>query len=77
MNARVEALIEQVRHLNRDECLVVLDVLQELVSPPDAAWEAAWAAESEDRLAAYERGDIEAEEFDVAMERLRREFLVK
>ncbi len=68
MNARVQALIEQARHLNRDECLIVLDILQKLVSPPDAAWEAAWTAESKDRLAAYERGDIEAEEFDVAME---------
>jgi hypothetical protein len=77
MNARVAALIEQVRHLNRDECIVVLEVLQEMVTPPDATWQATWAAESEDRLAAYARGDIEAEEFDVAMEQLRQEFLVK
>ncbi len=45
--------------------------------PPDASWEAAWAAEAEDRIAAYERGEIEAEDFDVTMERLRLEFLAK
>ncbi len=77
MNARVEALIEQARELSREERVAVLDALQELVTPPDAAWEAAWAKECEDRLAAFERGEIEAEEFDVVMERMREEFLAK
>lgn len=77
MNARVEALIEQARHLSRDECIAALDALQELVAPPDEAWETAWADEGESRLAAFERGEIEAEDFDVAMERLRQEFLAR
>ena len=77
MNARVEAFIEQARCLNREERITALDALQELVAPPDAAWEAAWAAEAENRIAAYERGEIDAEDFDVTMERLRREFLVE
>lgn len=75
MNARVEAFIEQARSLSREERVAALDALQELVAPPDASWEAAWATEADDRLAAYERGEIRAEDFDVVMERLRQEFL--
>jgi len=77
MNARVEALIEQARVLTLEERVAALDALQELVAPPDAAWQAAWAAEAEDRLAAFERGEIEAEDFDVVMERLRQTYLVR
>jgi hypothetical protein len=77
MNARVEAFIEQARILTQDERIAALDALQELVAPPDASWEAAWAVESEDRLAAYERGESAADDFDVVMERLRQEFLGK
>jgi len=34
-----------------------------------------WASEAADRVAAYERKEIEAEDFDLVMERLRKEFL--
>jgi hypothetical protein len=57
MNARVEAFIEQARCLDREERIAALDALQELVTPPGAAWEAAWAVEAEDRIAVYERGE--------------------
>jgi hypothetical protein len=77
MNARVEALIEQAKCLNPEERIAALDALQELVAPPDSAWEIAWRGEAEERVAAYERGEIESEDFDVAMERLRLEFLAK
>lgn len=77
MNARVEALIEQARVMTSEERVAVLDALQELVAPPDQAWEDAWARESEERLDAYLRGEIEAEDFDVVMERMRQEFLIK
>lgn len=77
MNARVEALIEQARGMTSEERVAALDALQELVAPPDQAWGEAWARESEDRLDAYSRGEIEGEDFDVVMERMRQEFLVK
>ena len=77
MNARVEALIEQARGMTSEERVAALDALQELVAPPDQAWGEAWARESEERLDAYLRGDIEGEDFDVVMERMRQEFLVK
>ncbi|MCF8199719.1 MAG: addiction module protein [Sulfuritalea sp.] len=77
MNARVEALIEQARGMTAEERVAALDALQELVVPPDEAWAEAWARESEDRLDAYQRGEIEAEDFDVVMERMRKDYLVK
>ncbi len=77
MNARVQALIEQARIMTAEERLAALDALQELVAPADAPWEEAWARECEDRLAAYQRGEIEAEDADLVMERMRREFLAE
>lgn len=77
MNARVEALIDQARIMTAEERLAVLDALQELVAPPDQAWEDAWSRESEDRVSAYQRGEIQAEDFDLVMEQMRREYLVK
>lgn len=77
MNARVEALIEQAKAMSSEDRIAALDALQELVAPPDQAWQDAWAKESEHRLDAYLQGEIEAEDFDVVMERLRQEFLVK
>lgn len=71
MNARVEAFVEQARSLTAEERVAALDALQELVTPPDSAWQQAWVAESEDRLDTYLRGEVEAEEFDNVMERLR------
>lgn len=77
MNSRVEAFIEQARELSREDRIAALDALQVLVAPPDASWEAAWAEEAESRIAAYERGEIEAEDIDSVMERLRQEFLAR
>lgn len=77
MNARVQALIDQARIMIAEERLVALDALQELVAPPDQAWEGAWAQESEDRVSAYQRGEIQAEDFDVFMDRMRRDYLDK
>ena len=73
----VEELVEQARQLAPEERVVLLDVLSELINPPDVAWEKAWAGEAADRLAAYERGEIEAVDFNVVMERMRREFIAR
>ncbi len=75
MNARVEALLEQAKTLTPEERLTLLDALGELISPPDTAWTEAWAKESEDRLKAYEQGRMEAEDFEVAMDKLRKDYL--
>lgn len=75
MNIRVETFIEQARCMTQEERVSALDALQELVVPPNDAWQAKWALEAADRVAAYERREIEAEDFDLVMERLRKEFL--
>lgn len=77
MNARVQALIDQARIMTAEERLAALDALQELVTPPDHAWEGAWALESEDRVSAYQRGEIKAEDFDVFMDQMRQDYLDK
>jgi hypothetical protein len=77
MNARVEAFIEQARGMTSEERVAALDALQEMIAPPNASWQEAWAKESEDRLDAYLRGEIEADDFDVVMEQLRREFIAQ
>lgn len=74
MAMRVDDLVEAARQLAPEERVVLLDALNELFSPPDAAWEAAWGKEAESRLDAYERGEIAAEDFDVVMERMRRKY---
>lgn len=75
MNARVQALIDQARIMTAEERVSALDALQELVAPPDQEWEDAWARETENRLDAFRRGEIEADDFDEVMDRLRKEFL--
>ena len=77
MNARVEAFIEQARGLTSDERIAALDALQEMVAPPNASWQEAWAKESEDRLDAYLRGEIEADDFDLVMAQLRQDFITQ
>ena len=77
MNIQIEAIVEQAKALTAEERVALLDALNELIKPPDATWQEAWAKECEDRLAAYEQGRIEAEDFDVVMARLRKEYLLK
>jgi len=77
MNTRVEALVDEAKILSAEERVALLDALGELVSPPGARWQEAWAKECEARLAAYDQGLIEAEDFDVVMARLRQEYLAE
>ncbi|MDX8400623.1 MAG: hypothetical protein R8K20_10310 [Gallionellaceae bacterium] len=76
MNVRVEAFIDQARCMTQEERVAALDALQELVSPPNNTWQENWAKETAERLVAHQRGELEAEDHDLVMERLRREFLV-
>ncbi len=77
MSTQLEALLEQARALSPEERVMALDAIQELISPPDAHWESAWATEVEDRIVAYERSELAADSFDVVMGQLRKEFLSK
>ena len=74
---KVEELIEQARALPAEAQVALYDALHDLISPPDPEWEAAWAAECERRLGEMELGEVEAEDFDVVMERLRQKHRLK
>jgi hypothetical protein len=77
MNSRVEALVEQARQLPPEERVVLADALHAMVNPPDPAWEEAWAKECQDRLAAYDRGEMEAVDHDEAMASLKLKYRLK
>ena len=77
MNGRVEAVLEQAKQLSHEEQAALADAMHELVNPPDPDWEAAWVKECQDRLAAYERGEMEAYDSDEVMARLRKKFGLK
>lgn len=71
MTEKTRFLAEQAAKLPpTDRVELVEDILSTLTeSDPD--WDAAWAREAEERLAAYDRGEMEAFDFDEVMAKLR------
>ena len=67
MNVRVVTLVEQAKELTPAEQAALAKALYEMVNPTDPEWETAWAKECEDRLAAYQRGEITAVDSEEAM----------
>lgn len=53
-------ILESARLLRADEQLFLIGSLFAMLDVPDPTIEAAWAAEAQDRAAAYERGEIQA-----------------
>ncbi len=51
-------ILESARKLRPVERLQLIDALMDSLDEPDPAIEAAWAAEAQDRLAAYDRGEL-------------------
>ena len=74
MSRPIDDLLEEARKLSPDDRAALIAALYDLNAPPDPEWEAAWIKECEDRLAAYDRGEVEAVDFDVAMAELRRKY---
>ena len=60
MSELAEGLIEQVLSLPPDERAAVAERLLSSLEPELSRIDQLWAQEAEDRLDAYERGDIEA-----------------
>lgn len=78
MSAQVKAIFEQVKQtLADDERIELADWLYADLAIPNEEWEAAWATEAKRRLAAYERGEIQAFDADEVMAELDREFDLK
>ena len=51
-------ILESARKLPPVDRLHLIDALLETLDEPDPAIEAAWLAEAQDRLAAYDRGEL-------------------
>lgn len=60
MTLSAEALSTQAAKLPPEERMQVVERILDSLDQPDAALDALWAKESEDRLAAYRRGEIKA-----------------
>lgn len=76
MMETVEDILNRARGLSpRDRLQIVRDLLLTLESDAEPLsqedWNAAWLPELEARLAAYERGETEASDWQVVMARLR------
>lgn len=72
MNPHSQAVIEQASQLTALEKLEVVDALLASVDKPDPEIDRLWAAEAEDRLAAYRRGEIKALELNEVLAKYRR-----
>jgi putative addiction module component (TIGR02574 family) len=71
MSEPLESLIEQARHLSDEErelLLLRLQTMQDATADP--AVEAEWQAEIERRLAAYDRGEVQAVPWEDVRRRL-------
>ena len=51
-------ILDCARKLRADEQLFLIDSLYDMLDVPDPAVASAWAVEAQDRLAAYERGEL-------------------
>lgn len=60
MSQAAEALTAQAAKLPPEERMEVVERILDSLDQPDAALDALWAKEADDRLAAYRRGEIKA-----------------
>lgn len=60
MTTSTEALNAQVEKLPPQERMQLIEHILDSLDQPDTAVDALWAKEAEDRLAAYQRGEIKA-----------------
>ena len=60
MSTTIEALSAQAAKLPPEERMEVVERILDSLDEPDAALDALWAKEADDRLAAYRRGEVKA-----------------
>jgi putative addiction module component (TIGR02574 family) len=71
MGKLTDDILEVARRLPAKERAALVDELLRSPDKPDAEVDALWAKEAEERLAAYDRGDIEAIDAEVVFAELR------
>ena len=64
-------ILETARKLSPVDRLHLIDALLESLDEPDPVIEAAWLAEAQDRLAAFERGELPAAPIEELFAKLR------
>ena len=71
MNEKVKALSLEARKLTPAERVELIDELMTSLDRPDPAIDELWAKEAEDRLAAYDRGEMAAHDIAEVVAKLR------
>jgi putative addiction module component (TIGR02574 family) len=71
MNEKVKALSLEARKLTPAERAELIDELLASLDQPDPTIDVLWAKEAEDRLAAYDRGEMAAHDITEVVSKLR------
>jgi putative addiction module component (TIGR02574 family) len=69
-----EEIAQQALSLGPEDRAYLADVLEQSLAaggPATAEIEAAWSAEIDRRIAAYDRGDVQSADFETALARIR------
>jgi len=64
MSERAEALVKEAHKLSPAERVELVNGILASLDEPDGEIDRLWAAEAEERVAAYRRGEIKAVEFN-------------
>ena len=64
-------ILATARTLRPEEQLFLIDSLCQMLDEPDPAMSQAWAIEAGDRLAAFDRGELQAQPIDELFTQLR------
>jgi putative addiction module component (TIGR02574 family) len=60
MSVSLKELEEQIRHLPAEDRARLIEILLESLHSPDSDIEAEWTREIEERVAAFDRGEVPA-----------------
>jgi putative addiction module component (TIGR02574 family) len=71
MSAEVDTLIHNALSLSPEKRILLAEKIWESLDEAERDNDAAWAKEAEDRLEAFERGELKALPFDDVMRELR------
>jgi hypothetical protein len=71
MNSRADILLHEAKQLTEEERETLIEALQATLPPLDPEWETAWIKECNDRLAAYDSGEMGARDADEVIDELR------
>jgi putative addiction module component (TIGR02574 family) len=70
MSTRTTEILQEILSLPPEDRAELADDILASLEPTDPAIMTLWAAEAEDRLAAYERGEIEAVSADTVFDEI-------